>query len=118
MADSPLNETTTMNESTIQDRPKRQSPDVGQFYQDIPLGLCGLDLEFRYLHINEWLAAINGIPVDEHLGRTFREVLPDLTSNIVSQLRHVIETVQPRLVATDEWLTAADPCEKRLFTDN
>ena len=31
-----------------------------------PIGLCYLDLDLRYVHINEWLAAINGLAVSEH----------------------------------------------------
>ena len=43
-----------------------------------PVGLAVVDREFRYLRINETLAAINGIPVADHIGRTPRELLPHL----------------------------------------
>ncbi|HBY78442.1 MAG TPA: hypothetical protein DEG47_15875, partial [Cyanobacteria bacterium UBA11148] len=41
-----------------------------------PIGIAVLDRDLRYIHINEALAAINGLPLSEHLGRTFWEVLP------------------------------------------
>ncbi|GAB1543118.1 hypothetical protein NUACC21_57920 [Scytonema sp. NUACC21] len=37
-----------------------------------------LDTNFRYIRVNKQLAEINGIPESEHLGRTVREVLPEL----------------------------------------
>lgn len=30
---------------------------------DAPIGLCYLDTDLRFVHINEWLAKINGVPV-------------------------------------------------------
>ena len=51
-----------------------------------------LDAELRYLRINERLAEINGLPVSEHLGRTLREVLPELADQAEPWLRDVLET--------------------------
>lgn len=64
-------------------------------YREAPIGLCYLDTDLRYVYINEWLAAINGIPVEGHLGRTIAELLPGVAAGVESQLRHVIETGQP-----------------------
>ncbi len=41
-----------------------------QVYRTAPIGLCLFDTELRYRHINEWLASINGLSVEAHLGRT------------------------------------------------
>ncbi|MFY0572157.1 ATP-binding protein [Archangium lansingense] len=60
-----------------------------------PVGIGFLDRELRYLRINETLAAINGHPVDFHLGKTPREVLPG----------HVADTYEPlflRILETGE----------------
>ncbi len=61
-------------------------------YKEAPIGLCVFDLDLRYEHINKWLADINGVPVEEHIGRTVREVLPHIAEIIEPQLRQVIET--------------------------
>ncbi len=53
-----------------------------QVYKEAPIGLCCLDTNLRYVHINHWLAAINGLSVEEHLGRTVREVLPNVAAGI------------------------------------
>ena len=41
--------------------------DVLNVYSDAPIGLCYLDLDLRYVQINKWLAALNGLTVSEHL---------------------------------------------------
>ena len=64
-------------------------------YQEAPIGLCYLDADLRYVHINDWLAAINGLTAEEHLGRTLAEVLPEIAKGVESQFRHVIETGEP-----------------------
>ena len=55
---------------------------LGSIYQELPVGLCYLDTDFRYIHINDWLAEINGIPADEHLGRTIGELIPDVAAGV------------------------------------
>jgi PAS domain S-box-containing protein len=43
-----------------------------------PVGLALFDRELRYVTVNEALAAINGLPVESHIGRTPMELLPGL----------------------------------------
>jgi PAS domain S-box-containing protein len=40
-----------------------------------PIGFCIIDREFRYLRVNEKLAALNGLSVAEHIGKRMRDVL-------------------------------------------
>ncbi len=74
---------------------QRVHKDLQGLYQEAPIGLCALDTNQRYLQINDWLAALNGLPVEAHLGRTLREVLPDVAAGVEQQLRQVIETGEP-----------------------
>ena len=62
-----------------------------------PVALAFLDTELRYIHTNEALAAINGIPESQHIGRTFREVLPEWAAQIEPVFRQVMESRQPLL---------------------
>jgi two-component system, cell cycle sensor histidine kinase and response regulator CckA len=57
-----------------------------------PVGLAFMDRELRFRRINKCLAAINGASVDEHLGRTLREVLPELASTLEPIHWNVLET--------------------------
>jgi len=63
-----------------------------------PVGLAFMDTNFRYVRVNEALAAINGLPSDEHFGRTLRDVLgEELASEIEPLHRQVLETGEPIL---------------------
>ncbi len=60
-------------------------------YDAAPVGLCLLDRELRYMHINATLAAINRLPVAAHLGRPIQEVLPHFKGEHVALMRRVLE---------------------------
>jgi PAS domain S-box-containing protein len=61
------------------------------------VGIALLDLEFRYIRVNEGIAAITGLSVEEHVGRDVREVLPQVAEIIVPPMKRVIETGEPVL---------------------
>ena len=87
-------------------------------YDDTAVGLCYFDTNLRYLHINKWLAGLNGIPVEKHLGRMIHEVIPDVAAGIEAQLRQVIETNTPIIEGTVEAETPAQPGVRRTFMHN
>lgn len=70
--------------------------DLPQFYMNAPVGLCLLDRELRYVHINKMLADINGLPVADHIGRTVREVIPEIADVIEPIYQKIIETREPQ----------------------
>ena len=80
-------------------------------YATAPLGLCCLDTELRFLFINEWLADTNGLSVEQHVGRSIGEVLPDVASGVESQFRRVIETGEPIIEGT---VVAETPASDRI----
>jgi len=88
---------------------------LARVYRDAPVGLCYFDTDLRYRQVNEWLAAINGVSVEEHLGQTLGEVLPKAAAGIELQLRQVIETGEPILHGMVEMETPANPGEKKQF---
>ena len=51
-------------------------------YDGAPVGLAFLDRELRYIAINERLANMNGASVSAHLGRTVREMIPELSARV------------------------------------
>ena len=94
---------------------QRVHKDLQGLYQEAPIGLCSLDTNLRYLQINDWLAALNGLPVEAHLGRTIREVLPDVAAGVEQQLRKVIETGEPIIDGRVDAETPAHPGVVRNF---
>jgi len=69
--------------------------DVDVLCDSIPVGLAILDTQGRYLRVNRRLAELNGVPVSEHLGRSMRDVIPNLDGAAEAILRRVIETGEP-----------------------
>ncbi len=95
--------------------PENLTKDMLRVYKDLPVGLCCLDTDLRYIHINELLAEINGIPVEEHLGRTIGELIPEVAARVEAKFRHVIDTGEPIIGETVVAETPAQPGVKRQF---
>ncbi len=84
----------------------RQLAEIEAFFIAAPKGLCMLDTDLRYVRINQRLADINGASREAHIGKTIREMVPDLHPETELRLRQVIETGLPVL---DVELTAQAP---------
>ncbi|MBC8240779.1 MAG: PAS domain-containing protein, partial [Alphaproteobacteria bacterium] len=89
--------------------------DLAIMFRDLPVGLCTFDLDFRYIFVNKWLAALNGALAEEHIGRTIHEVIPDIAANAEVQLREVVETGKPVIGGEIVAETPLFPGEKRSF---
>ena len=72
--------------------------ELEHLYQTAPVGLCLMDRELRFVRVNEQLAAINGKPIDEHIGRRLRDVVPDVARTVEPIYQRVIDSGVP---ATD-----------------
>jgi PAS domain S-box-containing protein len=64
-------------------------------YDSAPVGLGFWDRDLRYVRVNEALAAINERSAEDHVGRTFREVVPQLADELEPLVRGVLETGRP-----------------------
>ena len=64
-------------------------------YRTAPVGLCLLDSDLRFVRINEELARINGLPLEQHYGRKVREVVPDIANEVERLCRRVLDTGKP-----------------------
>ncbi|TDI37617.1 MAG: PAS domain S-box protein [Acidobacteria bacterium] len=93
--------------------PRGELLELNRLYEAAPVGLCLLDHELRYVRINERLAAINGRPVSEHIGRTFQEIIPELGPTLEPVLRRVIETGEAVVNIDIHGMTRAEPRVER-----
>jgi len=82
-------------------------------YATAPVGLCLHATDGRILRINEQLAAMDGLSVADHLGRTVGEVVPEVAKAVEPSLRRVIETGEP---IRDVELTASTPVRTSITT--
>ena len=60
-----------------------------------PIGFAFHDRDLLYQRINESLAAINGLPVEEHIGLKLSEVLPEMAPVLEPLLFRVLHTGEP-----------------------
>lgn len=68
-------------------------------------GICILSPDLRYLHINASLAALNGLPAQEHIGRHISDIIPDIFP-LFSQPLHELQEGAPAAAPVD--LTTPD----------
>jgi PAS domain S-box-containing protein len=105
--------------STLEEpEPSELVSEMERLYAIAPVGLCYFDTDLRFLYINEWLARINGLPVEAHLGKTIDEVLQDVAVGVVPQLQRVLKTGEPIIEGTVEAETPAHPGESRHYMHN
>ena len=74
-----------------------ESPELQLIYATAPIGLAFLGTDCRYLMINERLTQICGLSIDDHIGRTVRETLPQ----VADQVEYLVQTI----VRTGESIT-------------
>ncbi|MFW6012538.1 MAG: ATP-binding protein [bacterium] len=72
-------------------RSRRELDELEAIYETAPIGLCVVDRSLRFVRINDRLAAINGVPVAEHLGRSVREVLPGFADELEPLLQRALQ---------------------------
>src|SRR4051794_35390439 len=79
----------------------RPAPDptsalLDALFADAPVGLAFWDAELRFRRINAELAAMNGVPVEAHLGRRPGEVLPAIGPRLEELFQRVLDTGEPQ----------------------
>ncbi|MEU1303875.1 SpoIIE family protein phosphatase [Streptomyces shenzhenensis] len=75
-----------------------------------PIGLSIKGTDLRYLTVNPALERINGIPAEACIGRTVRDILPDLNVDAIEAALHgVLETGRPIIDRYTVGRTPADP---------
>ena len=95
-----------------------QGVELEAVYANAPVGLCVLDRDLRFVRINERLAEMNGTSVAEHLGRTVREVLPDLADEAEPMLRRILDTGEPAIDVEVSGVTPAQPGVERTWLES
>jgi len=83
-----------------------------------PLGIAILDREMRYVHVNDPLAEMNGVPADEHVGKTLGEIVPDLVPQLGPIISRIFETGQAPPIQLIEGVTSNDPGVRRTWRES
>ena len=67
------------------------------FFAAANAGMMILDSQLRYVQINEAMAELNGICVADHIGKSLREMLPELAATLEPILQEIMDTGKPIL---------------------
>jgi PAS domain S-box-containing protein len=87
-------------------------------FENAPIGLGLWDRELRFIQVNRALADMNGVPAEQHIGRTLPEVLPQMDAAVVDSLRQVVTSGRSLLGVEVTGFTPAQPDRERTWTFN
>jgi PAS domain S-box-containing protein len=92
-----------------EERLRRSLGELEAIYRTAPVGLAVFDTDYRFVHINDRLAEMDGIPVEDHIGRRVRDVVPSIADATDSVFHTVLETGKPVLAVEITGETPAQP---------
>src|SRR6186997_3034731 len=69
-----------------------RTPDFRLLYETAPIGLAFLTPDCRYQLINQHLCEICGLSVDDHIGRSVRETVPQVAEQVESIVQTILRT--------------------------
>ncbi|MEG3863102.1 PAS domain S-box protein [Microcoleus sp. herbarium12] len=79
------------------------------FFAAAPASMFIFDDQLRFVQVNESLAETTGVSVTEHLGKTVREVIPEMVDTLQPILQGVLANNQPLLNIEVSGTTANQP---------
>ncbi|MCW2235874.1 hybrid sensor histidine kinase/response regulator [Azospirillum canadense] len=98
---------------------RRTEAMLQSLYNTAPAGMCVVDAQLRYLHINDRLASFNGIPAAAHIGRTFHDILPPALVEAIEPLyRRVLTTGEPLYDGVAGGPSPCAPCDEHHYLFN
>jgi PAS domain S-box-containing protein len=77
--------------------PYMPQPELQLIYDTAPVGLTFLTPDCRYVQINQRLTEICGISIADHIGRSVRDVVPQ----VADQVEQIVEAISPTGVAIE-----------------
>jgi PAS domain S-box-containing protein len=83
-----------------------------------PVGLAVLDCDLRFVNLNLLMAEMNGLAIEEHIGKSIYDIVPDVAPAAEGPFRQVMQTGQPLLGLTFEGTTAAHPTMRRAWRED
>ncbi len=88
----------------------RRDRELAFLYDFAPIGLCVINRSLQFTRANRRLAALDGIGVHEHIGRTIREVIPAIADQFEHAVRAAIDTGEP--ARGIEFVVGAEPAAR------
>ena len=76
-------------------KPLTETPDLESIYRAAPIGLAFLSTDCRYVMINQHLTEICGISIEDHIGRSVRETVPQVADQVEQLVQAILRTGEP-----------------------
>ncbi|MEJ6396446.1 CheR family methyltransferase [Yoonia sp. 208BN28-4] len=92
-----------------------QRNEVEQIYRSSPMAMGLIATDMTYVRLNEKLAEINGVPADQHIGRTIEEIIPEVAEHTKRLVQQVLETRLPIFGERVHGSTRTDPNNRRVW---
>ena len=86
---------------------------LNAYFNASPTGMGMVDPQLRYLKVNQRLADITGLPIEDHYGKTIREIVPQLAYILEPIYQEVFASGKPLLNFDLSGETDASPGESR-----
>ncbi|MCD0460544.1 ATP-binding protein [Roseiconus lacunae] len=97
------------NLGIIRSELERQKRELELIYQAAPVGMSLVDSDLRFKRVNESLAEIHGLPIEDHIGRSIHEVIPTLTKQLTPIYEQVFQSGQETVGIEVVGTTSAGP---------
>jgi two-component system sensor histidine kinase/response regulator len=92
---------------------KESEAQLNAYFNASPTGMGMVDPQLRYLKVNQRLADITGLSIEEHYGKTIREIVPQLADILEPLYQEVFATGKPLVNFELSGETDASPGEFR-----
>jgi PAS domain S-box-containing protein len=102
-----------VDNARLYDEAERSRGLLDTLFASAPVGLGFFDTELRCVRVNEALAQIDGLPVDQHPGKPLAELLGPLGDRVLPLYRHALASGEPILEQEVEGESLVIPGEQR-----
>jgi len=94
-------------------RLRESEAQLNAYFNASPAGMGMVDQQLRYLKVNQQLADITGFPIEEHYGKTIRQIMPQMADTLEPLYQEVFATGRAVLNFDVSGETRAKPGELR-----
>ncbi len=102
------------------DRPPADAEILDAVFSDAPVGIGIWDRDLKFVKINPLLAEMNGLPPEAHIGKTPKELLPEVNDidGVTELLQEILTSGLVRRNVEISGVTPARPSERRYWKEH
>lgn len=94
---------------------KERQVEIEELYRISPQAMSLLDRDLRYLRVNERMAKVHGDEIEDLVGRSALDLLPQVRKALTEAAKRVLETGEPVMGSEVSGVIAADSDDERTW---